>query len=170
VGLSCAIGLGWECFERFLAGGAEMDAHFVSAPLARNAPLLLALAQIYNRNSLDRGSRAVIPYAQRLELLPAFLQQMEMESNGKRVSSSGEPLARATCPVVFGEPGTNGQHAFFQQLHQGPDVVPLEFIALAHADEGPPGLHTKLLANVLAQAEALMIGKDEAAVRAELAE
>jgi glucose-6-phosphate isomerase len=168
VGLSCAVGVGWECFERFLAGGAEMDAHFVSAPLDRNAPVLLALAQIYNRNGLDRRTRAVIPYAQRLELLPAFLQQMEMESNGKRVSATGEPLARATCPVVFGEPGTNGQHAFFQQLHQGPDVAPLEFIALAHADEGPPGLHTKLLANCLAQAEALMIGKDEVAVRAEL--
>jgi glucose-6-phosphate isomerase len=169
VGLSCAIALGWECFENFLAGGAEMDAHFVAAPLARNAPVLMALAQIYNRNGLGRGARAVIPYAQRLRLLPAFLQQLEMESNGKRVSSGGLPLARATAPVVFGEPGTNGQHAFFQQLHQGTDIVPVEFIAIAHNDEGPPGLHAKLLANCLAQAEALMVGKTEAEVRSELA-
>ncbi len=168
VGLSCVIGLGWECFERFLAGGAEMDAHFVAAPLDRNGPVLMALAQVYNRNILHRGARAVIPYAQRLRYLPAFLQQLEMESNGKRVGPDGRPVARATAPVVFGEPGTNGQHAFFQMLHQGTDVIPVEFIAMAHSDEGPPGLHEKLLANVLAQAEALMVGRSEADVRAEL--
>jgi glucose-6-phosphate isomerase len=169
VGLSCAIGLGWECFERFLAGGAEMDAHFASAPLARNGPVLMALAQVYNRNALHRPTRAVIPYAQRLKYLASFLQQLEMESNGKRVSADGRPLQRATAPVVFGEPGTNGQHAFFQMLHQGTDVVPVDFIAFAHADEGPPGLHAKLLANALAQAEALMVGRPEAEVREDLA-
>ena len=168
VGLSCVIGLGWDCFERFLAGGAEMDAHFVSAPLDRNGPVMLALAQIYNRNGLGRPARAVIPYAERLRYLPAYLQQLEMESNGKRVRANGGPLTRATAPVVFGEPGTNGQHAFFQMLHQGTDIVPVEFIAVAHNDEGPPELNPMLLANCIAQAEALMVGRGEAEVRAEL--
>ena len=159
VGLSCAIGLGWEVFQGFLDGAAEMDAHFTSAPLARNAPVLVALAQIWNRNGMARGSRAVVPYARRLTLLPAFLQQLEMESNGKRVDKNGQPMKRATAPAVFGDAGTNGQHAFFQLLHQGTDVIPLEFIAVVHESEGPPELQKKLLANCLAQAEALMIGK-----------
>ena len=124
VGLSCAIGLGWEAFERFLDGAAAMDAHFLQAPPARNAPVLLALAQVYNRNALDRGARAVVPYAQRLRLLPDFLQQLEMESNGKRVTQRGLPVAQATAASVFGDAGTNGQHAFFQLLHQGTDVIP----------------------------------------------
>jgi glucose-6-phosphate isomerase len=168
VGLSCVIGLGPEAFEAFLDGAAAMDAHFLSAPFAANAPVLLALAQVFNRDGLGRGARAVIPYSRRLRLLPAFLQQLEMESNGKRVGMDGRPVARATAPVVFGEPGTNGQHAFFQMLHQGTDVVPLEFIGVAHNDEGPPGAHAKLLSNLLAQAEALMVGRSEADVRAEL--
>jgi glucose-6-phosphate isomerase len=168
VGLSCAIGLGPEVFEAFLAGGAYMDAHFLSQPLQTNAPVLLALAQVFNRDGLGRAARAVIPYSQRLRLLPSFLQQLEMESNGKRVGMNGRPVARPTAPVVFGEPGTNGQHAFFQMLHQGTDVVPVEFIGVAHNDEGPPGAHAKLLANMLAQAEALMIGRTEQDVREEL--
>ncbi|HUO21261.1 MAG TPA: glucose-6-phosphate isomerase [Caulobacteraceae bacterium] len=168
VGLSCVIGLGPEAFEGFLAGGTAMDAHFVAAPFEANAPVLLALAQIFNRDGMGRAARAVIPYSQRLRLLPSFLQQLEMESNGKRVGLDGQPVARATAPVVFGEPGTNGQHAFFQMLHQGTDVVPLEFIGVAKNDEGPPGAHAKLLSNLLAQAEALMIGRSEADVRAEL--
>ncbi|HYF22802.1 MAG TPA: glucose-6-phosphate isomerase [Caulobacteraceae bacterium] len=168
VGLSCAIGLGWEAFERFLDGAAAMDAHFREAPLARNAPVLLALAQIYNRNALNRGARAVVPYAQRLRLLPDFLQQLEMESNGKRVGPDGRGVAKATAPVVFGDAGTNGQHAFFQLLHQGTDVVPVEFVLVARSDEGPAGSHAKLLANGLAQAEALMVGRPETEVRAEL--
>jgi glucose-6-phosphate isomerase len=168
VGLSCAIALGWPAFEAFLAGAAAMDAHFLSAPFERNAPVLLALAQIVNRNGFGRGARTVVPYAQRLRLLPSFLQQLEMESNGKRVDTFGQLLTRASAALVFGEPGTNGQHAYFQLLHQGTDVVPVEFIAVAHNDEGPAGAHTKLLANVLAQAEALMVGRSEAEVRAEL--
>lgn len=168
VGLSCAIALGWEAFEGFLMGAAAMDGHFLTAPLERNAPVLLALAQVMNRNGLGRSARAVVPYAQRLRLLPAFLQQLEMESNGKRVRIDGTPVLRATAPVVFGDAGTNGQHAFFQMLHQGTDVIPVEFIAVAHQDEGPADLHRKLLANVIAQAEALMIGRSEAEVRAEL--
>ncbi len=169
VGLSCAIALGWEAFEQFLAGAAAMDAHFVEAPLERNAPVLLAIAQVLNRDGLGRAARAVVPYAQRLRLLPAFLQQLEMESNGKRVRRDGTPVLRATAPVVFGDAGTNGQHAFFQMLHQGTDVIPVEFIAVAHQDEGPAELHRKLLANVIAQAEALMIGRSEADVRADRA-
>ncbi|HTK36682.1 MAG TPA: glucose-6-phosphate isomerase [Caulobacteraceae bacterium] len=169
VGLSCAIALGWEAFEGFLGGAAAMDAHFVSAPLERNAPVLLALAQVWNRNGLGRGARAVVPYAQRLRLLPAFLQQLEMESNGKRVRRDGRPVLRATAPVVFGDAGTNGQHAFFQLLHQGTDVIPVEFVAVAAADDGPADMQKKLLANGLAQAEALLVGRSEAEVAAELA-
>ena len=168
MGLSCAVALGWEAFEAFLAGAAEMDAHFLAAPVERNAPVLLALAQIVNRNGFGRAARTVVPYAQRLRLLPSFLQQLEMESNGKGVTATGEPLTRDSAALVFGEPGTNGQHAYFQLLHQGTEVVPVEFIAMAHNDEGPVGAHTKLLANVLAQAEALMVGRSEADVRAEL--
>ena len=168
VGLSCAIALGWEAFEGLLEGAAALDRHFVEAPLERNAPVLLALAQVMNRNGLGRGARAVIPYARRLTLLPAFLQQLEMESNGKRVRADGSPAPRATAPVVFGDAGTNGQHAFFQLLHQGTDTVPVEFIAVAQQEEGPPDLHRKLLSNVIAQAEALLVGRTEAEVREEL--
>jgi glucose-6-phosphate isomerase len=169
VGLSCAIALGWEAFEAVLAGAAAMDRHFLQAPLERNAPVLLALAQVMNRNGLGRGARAVVPYARRLTLLPAFLQQLEMESNGKRVRPDGTPAPRATAPVVFGDAGTNGQHAFFQLLHQGTDVIPVEFVAVAAQDEGPADLHRKLLSNVIAQAEALLVGRTEADVREELA-
>jgi glucose-6-phosphate isomerase len=168
VGLSCAIALGWEAFEGFLAGAAAMDAHFVAAPLERNAPVLLALAQIWNRNGLARGARAVVPYAQRLRLLPAFLQQLEMESNGKRVRPDGRPVLRATAPLVFGDAGTNGQHAFFQLLHQGTDVIPVEFVAVVRASEGEADMQRKLLANCLAQGEALLVGRSEADVVAEL--
>ncbi len=168
VGLSCAIALGWEAFEAFLEGAAIMDAHFLEAPLARNGPVLLALAQIWNRNGLGRGARAVVPYAQRLRLLPAFLQQLEMESNGKRVRRDGRPVHRATAPIVFGDAGTNGQHAFFQLLHQGTDVIPVEFVAVAQGSEGPADMQQKLLANCLAQGEALLVGRSEAEVAQEL--
>ncbi|MDO1559201.1 glucose-6-phosphate isomerase [Brevundimonas sp. 2R-24] len=169
VGLSCAVALGWEAFEALLAGAEAMDRHFLEAPAGRNAPILMALAQVLNVNGLDRHARAVIPYAQRLELLPAFLQQLEMESNGKAVGADGQVLAHATCPVVFGEPGTNGQHAFFQLLHQGPQVIPVDFI-LVRRGSGEAASHHKLLANGVAQAEALLVGRDPAAVRAELAD
>jgi glucose-6-phosphate isomerase len=168
VGLSCAIALGWEAFAAFLEGANAMDRHFLEAPLEQSAPVLLALAQVFNRNGLGRAARAVIPYSQRLRLLPSFLQQLEMESNGKRVSATGLPVELATAPAVFGEPGTNAQHAFFQMLHQGSDVIPVEFIGVARNGEGPAGAHAKLLSNLLAQAEALMIGRSEADVRAEL--
>ena len=167
VGLSCAIALGFEVFESFLQGAAAMDAHFASAPLERNAPVLMALAEVWNRNGLGRPVRAVVPYAQRLRLLPAFLQQLEMESNGKRTTREGVGVPRATAPTVFGDAGTNGQHAFFQLLHQGTDVIPVDIVLVAEGD-GAPDMHAKLLANGIAQAEALMIGRPEADVRAEL--
>ena len=168
VGLSCAIALGYEAFDGFLKGAAAMDRHFATAPLDKNAPVLLALSHIYNRNGLGRASRAVVPYAQRLHLLPAFLQQLEMESNGKQVQTDGQPVARATATNVFGDAGTNGQHAFFQLLHQGTDIIPLDLIGVERIEEGPAGMHQKLLANLIAQAEALMVGRTEADVRAEL--
>ncbi|MCC7268631.1 MAG: glucose-6-phosphate isomerase [Caulobacteraceae bacterium] len=167
VGLSCAIALGWEVFAELLAGAAEMDVHFQTAPLHANAPVLLALAHVFNRDGLGRPIRAVVPYAQRLRLFPAFLQQLEMESNGKRVDASGRPVGRATAAAVFGDAGTNGQHAFFQLLHQGTDVIPVDFVAVA-GGEGEPDSQAKLLANAVAQAEALMVGRAEGEVRAEL--
>ncbi len=165
VSLSCGIALGWDVFERMLAGAADMDAHFVSAPLERNGPILLALAQVFNVDGLNRPARTVAPYAHALRRLPSFLQQLEMESNGKRVHRDGTPVTRQTCPVVFGEPGTNGQHAFFQQIHQGPEVVPAEFVIVAktHADEP----ESPLWSNALAQGQALMLGKTTEAAKAE---
>jgi glucose-6-phosphate isomerase len=166
VSLSCVIGLGPEVFGRLLAGARAMDEHFLSAPLERNAPVLLALAQVWNVDGLKRRARTVAPYAHGLRRLPAFLQQLEMESNGKRVRRDGSPATRGTCPVVFGEPGTNGQHAFFQQIHQGPEVVPAEFVVVrrTHGDR----VEAPLWANALAQAQALMQGKTTEAARAEL--
>jgi glucose-6-phosphate isomerase len=159
VGLSCAIGLGWPAFEGLLAGAA-MDEHFEGAPLDANMPVMLALAHVFNRNGLERPLRAVVPYARRLALFPAYLQQLEMESNGKRVTQGGLPVAQATAASVFGDAGTNGQHAFFQLLHQGTDVIPVDFIALAEDHEGPREHRNMLLANAIAQAEALMIGQE----------
>jgi glucose-6-phosphate isomerase len=156
VGLSCAVALGWEAFAAFLSGAAAMDAHFTSQPLERNAPVLLALSHVYNRNGLGRAARTVVPYAQRLARFTAFLQQLEMESNGKPSDR------RSTATAVFGEPGTNGQHAYFQLLHQGSDIIPVDFITAAHNTEGSADQQTMLLANVLAQAEALMLGSDAA--------
>lgn len=169
VSLSCGIALGWDMFERMLAGAAAMDDHFVSAPLEQNAPILLALAQVFNVDGLNRPARTVAPYAHALRRLPSFLQQLEMESNGKRVHRDGTPVTRQTCPVVFGEPGTNGQHAFFQQIHQGPQTVPAEFVIVAktHEDapESPP--EAPLWSNALAQGQALMLGKTTEAAKAE---
>ncbi len=168
VGLSCVIGLGPEVFEALLAGAAAMDDHFRAAPLGANAPVLLALAHIFNRNGLGRPVRAVVPYAQRLHLLSNFLQQLEMESNGKRVTATGKPAPHHTAAAVFGDAGTNVQHAFFQLMHQGTDVIPTDIIAVRHAAEGDPAAQTILVANAIAQAEALMVGRSEADVRAEL--
>ncbi len=163
VGLSCAIALGWDRFEALMAGAAAMDEHFRTAPLAANAPVLLALAHVFNRNGLGRPVRVVEPYADRLGLLASYLQQLEMESNGKQVRLSGAPVAHATSTAVFGNAGTNDQHAFFQMLHQGTDVIPVDFVAVARAEEGPKPQQAILLANAIAQAEALMTGSANAA-------
>jgi glucose-6-phosphate isomerase len=168
VGLSCAVALGWDVFDAFLAGAARMDAHFRDAPLEANLPVLLALAQVYNRNGLGRASRSVVPYAHRLRRLPSFLQQLEMESNGKSVTLQGEPVAHGTAPVVFGGEGSNVQHAYFQGMHQGTDIVPTEIVAIARAGDGSLDMHAKLLSNALAQAEALMVGRSEAPIKARL--
>ncbi len=159
VSLSLIVALGYEVYQRLLDGAREMDQHFLTAPLHQNAPVFLAAAQLYNRIGLDRPSRAVIPYVHRLRRLAAFLQQLEMESNGKRTSPTGQLLDVKTCPVVFGDEGTNAQHAFFQMLHQSEDVVPLEFIAVAKNAESTDDMQKKLLSNVIAQGEAFMVGK-----------
>jgi glucose-6-phosphate isomerase len=169
VGLSCAVALGPDVFEALLAGGAAMDDHFRQAPLERNGPVLLALGHLFNNNGLGRPVRAVVPYAQRLRLLPNFLQQLEMESNGKQVDAHGRPVAHTTATTVFGDAGSNVQHAFFQMMHQGTAVIPLDIVAVRHAAEGEAEAQRKLLANAIAQAEALMVGRAETEVRAELA-
>jgi len=171
VSLSVAVALGWDVFERVLDGARAMDQHFLEADLERNAPVLLALAQVFNVEGLGRGARTVAPYAHGLRRLPAFLQQLEMESNGKRVRRDGSPVDMATGPIVFGEPGTNGQHAFFQQIHQGPEVVPAEFIVVGHTSEGAADARegdAPLWSNALAQAQALMVGKSETEAREEM--
>ena len=168
IGLSLALALGWESFARLLAGARTMDEHFLSVPLADNLPVLLALAEVWHVNGLGYPSRAVLPYDERLARLPAHLQQVEMESLGKRVTMEGAPVGRATGPVVFGEPGTNAQHSFMQLLHQGTTPVPADIILVARPDHPHADSHRKLLANGLAQAEALMRGKDAAVVQAEM--
>jgi glucose-6-phosphate isomerase len=169
IGLSLALALGWERFALLLAGARAMDEHFLAAPLADNLPVLLALAEIWHVDGLGYPSRAVLPYDERLARLPAHLQQVEMESLGKRVTLDGQPVARSTGPVVFGEPGTNAQHSFMQLLHQGTTPVPADIILVARPDHPHADSHRKLLANGLAQAEALMRGKSAEEVRAEMA-
>jgi glucose-6-phosphate isomerase len=159
IGLPIAIAIGEQGFRRLLAGAYEMDQHFATASLASNLPVRLGLLDLWYRNFHGFASRSIAPYHSALRRLPAYLQQLEMESNGKRVDAQGRSLPFATSPVLWGEPGTNGQHAYFQMLHQGTDVVPVEFIAVKQALHDLPGHHTQLLANVLAQAQALMQGK-----------
>jgi glucose-6-phosphate isomerase len=162
IGLPIAIAIGSAGFRELLAGAHAMDQHFRSAPLARNLPLRLGLLDVWYRNFHGFSSRSIAPYSSALRRLPAYLQQLEMESNGKRVDAEGQTLPFDTSPVLWGEPGTNGQHAYFQMLHQGSTVVPLEFIAVRQAPASLPGHHPKLLANVLAQAQALMLGQQDA--------
>jgi len=162
IGLSLALALGWDSFSRLLAGAHAMDRHFREAELAQNLPVRLALIDVWYRNFLGFSSRSIAPYHSALRRLPAYLQQLEMESNGKRVDADGQALPFATSPVLWGEPGTNGQHAYFQMLHQGTDVVPVEFVAVKRARHSLPGHQILLLANALAQAQALMLGKVDA--------
>jgi glucose-6-phosphate isomerase len=161
IGLPIAIGIGAQGFRDFLAGAHAMDEHFRLAPLETNLPVRLALIDIWYRNFLGFTSRSVAPYHSALRRWPAYLQQLEMESNGKRVDMQGDALPFGTSPVVWGEPGTNGQHAYFQMLHQGTDVVPVEFVAVRTPEHHLSGHHDKLLANALAQAQALMLGQPD---------
>ncbi|MBS3650068.1 glucose-6-phosphate isomerase [Pseudaminobacter sp. 19-2017] len=160
IGLPVMIAVGPERFRELLAGAHEMDRHFATAPLLENIPIVMGLVGYWHRVVCNYPARAVIPYDQRLARLPAYLQQLDMESNGKSVTIDGLPVSTPTGPLVWGEPGTNGQHAFFQLLHQGTDIIPVEFLAAAEGHE--PDLrnhHDLLLANCLAQSEALMKGR-----------
>lgn len=160
VGLPIALMHGMDAFEALLAGAQAMDRHYAEAPSHDNLPLRLALLGVWNRSVLGLPTLALAPYDDRLRLLPAWLQQADMESNGKGVAIDGRPLARAGAPVVWGEVGTNAQHAYFQSLHQGVDTVPVDFIGVANADHGFRANHDALLANLLAQAAALAQGTD----------
>ncbi|MEM6634822.1 MAG: glucose-6-phosphate isomerase [Pseudomonadota bacterium] len=167
IGLSLMIAVGPDDFDAFLAGGADMDAHFRTAPMRRNLPVLLAMVGIWHNQIQGHATRAVLPYDQRLSPLPAYLQQLEMESNGKSVAMDGSALASPSGPVVWGEPGTNGQHAFYQLIHQGTRTVPCEFMVAARGHENDlEHQHRLLLANCFAQSEALMCGRDLDAARA----
>ena len=159
IGLPIALAIGADGFRALLAGAHAMDEHFRTAPLERNLPVRLGLLDVWYRNFHGFTSRSIAPYHAALKRVPAYLQQLEMESNGKRVDVSGAALPFGTSPVLWGEPGTNGQHAYFQMLHQGSDVTPLEFMAVRDACHNLEGHHAKLLANALAQAQALMLGQ-----------
>ena len=169
IGLPIAIAIGEANFRALLGGAHEMDRHFAEAPLESNLPLQLGLLDVWYRDFHRFSSRSVAPYHQGLRRLPAYLQQLEMESNGKGVDLDGHSLPYGTSPVVWGEPGTNGQHAFFQMLHQGTDVIPVEFIAVREPSHAHASLHLKALANCLAQGQALMQGKTAAQARSERA-
>lgn len=168
IGFSLMCSIGVQHFKDMLLGMREMDEHFCSADLQENVPVLLALVAIWNRNFLGCSSQAVIPYLQELARFPAYLQQLEMESNGKSANRAGELVEHATSPVVWGEPGSNGQHAFFQLLHQGTDVIPVDFIGAARSNavgldkQSVRDQHQKLMANMFAQASALAFGSPAA--------
>lgn len=169
IGLPLMIAIGPDNFGDFLAGGHAMDEHFRNAPFRQNLPMLLGALGVYHRNVLNYQTRAILPYDQRLSRFPAYLQQLDMESNGKSVTVDGKPVQRASGPVVWGEPGTNGQHAFYQLIHQGTSVIPAEFLIAANGFE--PELrhqHELLIANCLAQSEALMKGRTLAEAKSQL--
>ncbi|PMS14726.1 glucose-6-phosphate isomerase, partial [Trinickia dabaoshanensis] len=165
VGLSIMIAVGAANFDALLAGAHEMDRHFREAPLARNLPVLLGMIGIWYRNFFGLQSYLVAPYSEALHFLPSYLQQLEMESNGKQARLDGAYVDYATSAVTWGEPGTNGQHAFFQMLHQGPTIVPIDFIAVLTPEHPLVSHHPKLLANCFAQSEALMLGRTEEEAR-----
>ncbi|MGE8102453.1 glucose-6-phosphate isomerase [Allorhizobium sp. NPDC080224] len=169
IGLPLMIAIGPDNFGDFLAGGHAMDEHFRNAPFRANLPMLLGALGVYHRNVLGYQTRAILPYDQRLSRFPAYLQQLDMESNGKSVTIDGKPVHGASGPVVWGEPGTNGQHAFYQLIHQGTSVIPAEFLIAANGFE--PELrhqHELLIANCLAQSEALMKGRTLAEAKSQL--
>ena len=169
IGLPLMIAIGKENFGRFLDGGHAIDEHFRTAPIRKNIPVLLGLLGFYNRNVLGYPSRAILPYDQRLSRFPAYLQQLDMESNGKAVTLDSTPVEYSTGPVVWGEPGTNGQHAFYQLIHQGTDIIPAEFMIAANGHEkNLRHQHELLIANCLAQSEALMKGRTLAEAKEQL--
>jgi glucose-6-phosphate isomerase len=168
VGLVIPLAAGWDKFQQLLDGAWAMDCHFRDAPWATNLPVLLGLAGIWNTNALGCATQCILAYDDRLRRLPAHFQQLEMESNGKHIMLSGEPAGWDTCPILFGEPGTNAQHSFMQLVHQGTRPVPVDFILAANADHHRPDAHRALAANAFAQAEALMRGHSEADIRAEM--
>jgi len=161
IGLSLMLAIGPGRFREFLAGAHSMDRHFRTAPVLQNIPILLALLGIWYRNFWGAQTHAVLPYDQRLSRLPAYLQQLEMESNGKSVTRDGHRCAIPTAPVIWGEPGTNGQHAFFQLLHQGSVLVPCDFIGVLRPGHDLAGHHDVLMANLFAQTEALAFGRPQ---------
>ncbi len=163
IGLSLMISIGPERFAEFLDGFHRVDQHFRTAPLAENAPVIMAMLGVWNSNVLGSATKAVLPYAEELGRFPAYLQQLDMESNGKSVRLDGTSVAGDTGPVVWGEPGTNGQHAFYQLLHQGTRIVPVDFIGFARPHHPFQDHHDLLMANLIAQSEALAFGRDAAA-------
>ncbi|MBM4228314.1 MAG: glucose-6-phosphate isomerase, partial [Gammaproteobacteria bacterium] len=165
IGLPVAMAVGMEKFEELLAGAADMDRHFREAPWGDNLPVLLALVGIWNSNFLGAETFAVVPYEQRLAHLPGYLQQLEMESNGKRITHDNEVVTGHTAPILWGGLGTDVQHAFFQLLHQGTRLVPVDFILALHNPLSPSGHHDMLVANCLAQAQALMQGRTAASLK-----
>ena len=167
IGLSTMIAIGPDHFHAMLAGFHEMDEHFRSAPLAQNLPVLLGLISLWNNDFMGLSTLAVLPYEQYLKRFPAYLQQLTMESNGKHVTLDGETVKADTSPIVWGEPGTNGQHSFYQLIHQGTRIVPCDFIGFCTALAPIGGQHDLLMANLIAQAEALAFGKTAKQVEAE---
>ena len=168
VGMVIPLAAGWDKFQQLLDGARAMDCHFRDAPLRQNLPVLLGLTGIWNTNALGCATQCILAYDDRLRRLPAHLQQLEMESNGKHVTLAGAPTGWDTCPILFGEPGTNAQHSFMQLVHQGTRPVPVDFILAANAGHDRPDAHRALAANAFAQAEALMRGKSETQIRAEM--
>lgn len=168
IGLPIAIDLGFEHFKALLAGAHEMDQHFVNAPLAENMPVIMALLSVWNTTFMGARSQAILPYDQTLHMLSAYLQQAEMESNGKSVSWHGDEVDYATVPSIWGELGINGQHAFYQYLHQSNNIVPADFIGSVESVTPVQGHHETLMANFFAQTQALMTGVNETQVRADL--
>ena len=173
IGLSVAIAIGKKEFENFLAGAKAMDEHFLSAPLEKNLPVLMALIGVWRRNVMNCPTVALIPYDQYLARLPAYVQQLDMESNGKRTTLDGKVVDKASGPVVWGEPGTNAQHSFFQLIHQGTDIIPVDFLIAAKPSVNTDSKqanehHVALICNVLAQAQALAFGRDRDAVNDEM--
>ena len=167
IGLSVMLAIGPEGFRQFLEGFRSVDEHLLHAPLHQNLPVLMGLLGVWYSNLFGAASHAVLPYAQELARFPAYLQQLEMESNGKSVTLDGDRVAWTTGPIVWGEPGTNGQHAFFQLLHQGTQLVPADFIGVAEPNHPLIAQHDLLMANLFAQTEALAIGRTADEVRAE---